>query len=107
MPNLKDSVLFLEDDDTSNPVLFDRDLQSLIHQPFFKGVRGIVIGRFQKASEMTNEKLIQIIKTKVELKNIPVIANVDFGHTSPIITFPVGGEVNMDTKKMSIVIAKH
>ncbi len=107
MPNLKDSVLFLEDDDTSNPVLFDRDLQSLIHQPFFKGVRGIVIGRFQKASQMTNEKLIQIIKTKVELKNIPVIANVDFGHTSPIVTFPIGGEVSMDTKKMSIVIAKH
>jgi muramoyltetrapeptide carboxypeptidase LdcA involved in peptidoglycan recycling len=107
MPDLKESVLFLEDDETSNPVLFDRDLQSLIHLPGFKGVRGIVIGRFQKASEMTNEKLIQIINTKAELKSLPVIVNVDFGHTSPIITFPIGGEVSMDTSKKSIVIKEH
>ncbi len=107
MPNLKDSVLFLEDDDESKAVHFDRDLQSLIHQPSFEGVKGIVIGRFQKTSNVTKEKLIKIIKSKAELKNIPVIANVDFGHTSPIITFPIGGEVRVDTKKKSIVISKH
>lgn len=107
MPNLKDSVLFLEDDSDSRAVLFDRDLQSLIHQSSFKGVRGIVIGRFQKASNVTNEKLVKIIKSKAELKNIPVIANVDFGHTSPIITFPIGGEVTIDTKKKSIVMVRH
>jgi len=107
MPSLKDSILFLEDDETSKYVDFDRNLQSLIHLPDFKGVRGIVMGRFQKNTNMTNSKLIQIIKTKAELKNIPVIANIDFGHTSPIITFPIGGEVSMDTKKGSIIISKH
>ena len=107
MPNLKNSILFIEDDEETKPTNFDRDLQSLIHLPSFKNIEGIVIGRFQKASEMTNEKLIQIIKTKAELKNIPVIANVDFGHTSPIITFPIGGEANIDTKWKSITITKH
>lgn len=106
-PNLNNSILFIEDDSESKDVNFDRDLQSLIHQPSFKGVKGIIIGRFQKASEMTNEKLIKIIKSKAELKNIPVIANVDFGHTSPIVTFPIGGEVSLDTKNKSIVISKH
>jgi muramoyltetrapeptide carboxypeptidase LdcA involved in peptidoglycan recycling len=106
-PSLKDSILFLEDDDSSNPVLFERDLQSLIHLPAFKSVKGIVIGRFQNASKMTSEKLIKIIKTKADLKNMPVIANVDFGHTSPIITFPIGGEVSIDTTKKSILIKKH
>ena len=107
MPDLKNSVLFLEDDDTSNPLLFDRDLQSIIHLPNFKGVKGMVIGRFQKTSGMTNEKLIKIIKTKAELKNMPIIANVDFGHTSPIITLPIGGEVSIDANKKSILITKH
>lgn len=106
-PDLKNSILFLEDDEISTDVEFDRNLQSLIHQPTFNGVRGVVIGRFQNASKMTNDKLIKIIKTKAELKKIPVIANVDFGHTSPIITFPIGGEVIMDTKKKSILITKH
>jgi muramoyltetrapeptide carboxypeptidase LdcA involved in peptidoglycan recycling len=56
---------------------------------------------------MTNDKLVKIIKSKIELNNIPVIANVDFGHTSPIITFPIGGEVIMDTHANTIDIIKH
>jgi muramoyltetrapeptide carboxypeptidase LdcA involved in peptidoglycan recycling len=100
-PDLKDSVLFIEDDYESLPHTFDRDLQSLIHVPGFEGVKGIVIGRFQKKSEMTNEKLIKIIKTKKELAKLPVLAGVDFGHTDPKITFPVGGAVNMQVKQGS------
>ncbi len=108
MPDLEDSILFLEDDEESKPHAFDRDLQSLIHLPEFGGVRGIVIGRFQKASEMTDDKLKKIIQTKSELKNIPVIANVDFGHTDPKITFPVGCEVRiMSDNNPKITIIKH
>lgn len=99
-PGLENSVLFLEDDEESKPHHFDRDLQSLIHLPDFKGVRGIVIGRFQKASQMTNDKLIKIIKTKKELAKIPIIANVDFGHTDPLITFPIGGTVELQAGKI-------
>lgn len=98
MPRLKDVILFIEDDFESAPHHFDRDLQSLIHLPDFSGVKGIVIGRFQKKSNMTDDLLRKIIHTKKELKNIPVIANVDFGHTDPKITFPVGGEVSIIAK---------
>jgi len=97
MPSLKDSVLFLEDDYTSKVYDFDRNLQSLIHLPDFSGVKGIIIGR--KESEMTNSLLTQIIKTKRELNNIPVLANVDFGHTSPIISFPIGGTCKLVVTK--------
>ena len=105
MPDLEDSILFLEDDETSKSYDFDRNLQSLIHLPEFGGVRGIVIGRFQKASEITDAMLKKIIETKSELKNIPVIANVDFGHTDPKITFPVGGEVGIMANNNSQKIA--
>ncbi len=101
-PSLENSVLFLEDDETATPYLFDRDLQSLIHLPSFKDVKGIVIGRFQKASQISNETLIKIIKNKKELDNLPVIINVDFGHTDPKITFPVGGIVNLSAQKENV-----
>jgi len=108
-PNLKDSILFIEDDHESLRHHFDRDLQSLIHQPSFKDVKGIVIGRFQKKSEMPNDILIKIIKNKKELDNLPVIAGVDFGHTSPMVTFPIGGEVNLEvgSEKIKLEIIKH
>ncbi|CAH2213114.1 S66 family peptidase [Tepidibacter aestuarii] len=109
MPDLKDKIVFIEDTSSSFAEEFDRDLQSLIHQPDFDKVKGIVIGRFQVGSKITKEKIIKIIKTKKELNNIPVIADVDFGHTTPHITFPIGGEVEIvaeyDCSK--ILISKH
>jgi len=109
MPSLENSVLFLEDDYESKPHAFDRDLQSLIQLPDFSGVKGLVLGRFQKDSEMTNDLLTQIVKSKKELANLPVLANVDFGHTSPIISFPIGGTCKLKISKgiSSIHILKH
>jgi len=94
-PGLDDSILTLEEDAEINPSLFDRQLQSLIHQIDFSGVKGILIGRFQKESKMTKELLEKIIYTKPELKNIPIVANIDFGHTTPMITLPVGGSLEI------------
>ncbi len=108
-PSISNSILFLEDDDESKSVNFDRDLQSLIHLPNFNKVKGIVIGRFQNASEIKTEHLIKIIKSKKELSHMPVLANVDFGHTDPKITFPIGGEAQLDVsdKKSALKILKH
>jgi muramoyltetrapeptide carboxypeptidase LdcA involved in peptidoglycan recycling len=102
MPSIKNSILFLEDDEETHPPTFDRDLQSLIHQPNFEMVKGLVIGRFQKASGMTTQLLKKIIETKEELKGIPVISGADFGHTTPQITFPIGGTAKITATKNSV-----
>lgn len=101
MPNIEDTILFIEDDGGAGAnflVEFDRNLISLIMQPGFEKVRGIVLGRAQKNCDMTNEKWTTIIKSKPELENIPVIAGADFGHTTPIFTFPIGGNAKLIAK---------
>lgn len=107
-PDLSESILFLEDNDKENFRAFENQLQSLINQPDFSGVKGIVIGRFQKGSGMTIDLLTTIIKTKKELDTMPIVANVDFGHTTPMITFPIGGEVeiSLETEAM-LKIVRH
>lgn len=87
----KDTILFLEDDEESKLVNFERNLQALINQDDFKNVKGLVIGRFQNASKVTREGLEFILKNKPALKNMPIIADVDMGHTTPINTIPLGG----------------
>ena len=91
MPDLEGSILLLEDDEETDTVHFDRKLQALIHQPGFGGVRGIVFGKFQRASNMDPDTLRVIIQSKRELDNIPVVASARFGHTTPQFTFPIGG----------------
>ncbi|MFA6466544.1 MAG: S66 peptidase family protein [Patescibacteria group bacterium] len=109
MPELKNKILFLEDDYEAHVATIDRDLQSLIHLPDFKKVKALVFGRLQIASGMSKELFTKIIKTKKELNSIPVIANVDFGHTAPLITFPIGGTAKLSAlnNKIKLEIIKH
>lgn len=94
-PSLENSILFLEEDEETNAVLFDRLLQSLIHQADFKHVKALVIGRFKPESKIDRNLLEQIIHTKEALRDLPVIANVDIGHSTPIITYPIGGQISI------------
>lgn len=95
MPSLQNSILFIEDDEEVHPFSFDRQLQSLLHQPDAAGIKGIVIGRFQKESGMTDYALHEIIASKKELRGIPVIANANFGHTTPVATIPIGAKASI------------
>ncbi|QHZ47235.1 S66 family peptidase [Bacillus sp. NSP9.1] len=108
-PDLKGAVLFIEDDWESSAAFFDRDLQSLLHLPCFSSVKAVVIGRFQRASGVPIERLKQIIRTKKELSSIPVIANMDFGHTIPFFTFPIGGRCRLEAHqgKVHLRITEH
>jgi muramoyltetrapeptide carboxypeptidase len=109
MPDLEGSVLLLEEDEEVNAVHFERNLQSLIHQPGFQGVRGIVIGRFQRASEMDLDTLKAIIESKRELQDMPIVANASFGHTTPQFTFPIGGygSLSASSRRAEIGIDEH
>lgn len=99
MPSLKDSILFLEDDGEALDNFmyeFDRNFESLSQLPDFKFVKGIVIGRCQEISAMDDEKWNFILKNRDKIKDIPVVYGVDFGHVSPMITFPIGGTCILD-----------
>ena len=98
MPDLEDSILFLEDDGMAEKAFlweFDRNLESLIMQKGFDKVKAIVIGREEKNSAMSKQRWIKLIENKAKLKNIPVVAGLDFGHTTPIFTFPIGGKAKL------------
>jgi muramoyltetrapeptide carboxypeptidase LdcA involved in peptidoglycan recycling len=102
MPPLADSILLVEDDLEEQPVHFGRSLNSVLQQAGADRIRAILIGRFQKQSNMTRHLLEQIVPA-----GIPIIANVDFGHTSPISTLPIGGTIEIDTTVPRIAVVRH
>lgn len=106
MPSLKDKILFLEDDDLAGDAFifeFDRNLHSLMLQPGFKDVKGIVLGRNQLGAKVSVDDFYQLLSEKKELKNIPIIINMDFGHTRPLFTIPIGSECIIDNEKVTFV----
>lgn len=93
-PSLTDAILFLENDGLDKemtPVEFNRRLETILLQPGGHTVKGLVIGRFKTEAKMSLDQLTAIIASKEELVGKPVIAGVDFGHTMPMITVPIGG----------------
>ena len=107
MPDLDKSILFIEDDGETGKYFnkeFDRNLQSLLHCTKGKKINGLIIGRAESISQMNFEKWKEIVETKRELKNVPIIIGADFGHTTPIFTFPIGGDANIYANEKDIII---
>lgn len=101
MPDIRNKVLFLEDDNIMGPYFryeFDRNLESLLQTEGANQIKGIVFGRFDDSCVMNAESITEIIKDKVPT-NIPVIFGADFGHVFPMITFPIGGSVKITANK--------
>jgi len=99
MPTLENKILIIEEDsEPANPNEFARRLQSILQQPSSNKIAGVLIGRFEKSYGMTQAMLSEIVKTITSLADKPIIANVDFGHTEPHCTIPIGGAVELTTQ---------
>ena len=111
MPDLRDRVLFIEDDNIMGdyfPYEFDRNLQSLLQAGGAESVRGVVFGRFDESCKLTEDAIRAIIKGKVPA-GIPVVFGADFGHVFPMISFPVGGRVKLSAAgdRIDLQITEH
>lgn len=90
-------MVLVEDDELSNPVEFARDLTSLLQLPDAAEITALLIGRFQRASAVNRPILQQIIDRQPLLVGVPVLANIDIGHTNPLATLPIGEQVEVES----------
>lgn len=95
-PPLAGSVLLAEDTAAVSAAQFRNRLAALALQPGAEQLRGLVIGRFQRGSGMSRRLLTGMLSSLPEVfRAIPVIADVDCGHTQPIATFALGAVVTV------------
>ncbi len=100
-PSFKQKILFVEVAQDCDPRLFARYLAQLRLLEVFNQINGLVIGRF--CSGTFDENVISTILT-FNLRNsfFPVMYNVDFGHSDPLLTIPLGINCEVDTEKRQI-----
>lgn len=101
LPSLKDAILFLENAEEDDFQVFTRALSSLMQVA--KHPKALLIGRFPKESKMTESKLLTILNKYPLLKEIPVMYDMDFGHTQPLFTIPIGALVTVDTSEKKLI----
>ncbi|WP_335871860.1 S66 family peptidase [Bacillus sp. 2205SS5-2] len=101
-PKLKGAILFIEDS-FKDMAIQERSLSMLKVAGVFDEIAGLVIGKHEHFNDLASpfshdELLIEIIGDT----NIPILSNVDIGHTFPSHVFPIGIEVILDTTQGTI-----
>lgn len=109
-PSAEKVILFFEEDESNESFLeleFDRCLESVLQQIDLGQVVGLVLGRLREF--VSKEKIRTIIQRKPQLKGIPVVYGIDFGHTMPMMTLPLGGRASLSAKdgKARFTIENH
>ncbi|MFA7141688.1 MAG: S66 peptidase family protein [Candidatus Paceibacterota bacterium] len=104
-PSFKNKILFWEisegDSIEKGESLanIDTHLMDLKLTGVFKEIKGMIVGRPFGYTSKEVEKLKEMIKKYLRDCSIPVLFNVDIGHTDPMITVPLGVEVEIDSKR--------
>ncbi|EOH99602.1 hypothetical protein UAW_00754 [Enterococcus haemoperoxidus ATCC BAA-382] len=100
LPDLERSILFVENAEENDYHDFARGLAALLQ--VVKHPQALLIGRFPKETDMTEERLLAILSKYPLLREIPVIYDMNFGHTQPIFTIPIGDQATVDTTNKKI-----
>ena len=99
----KDNILFIELPEGEEPGTKTdlsqarRYLFDLKNSNVYRNINGLIIGRNYQYSDEDNQKFYESVKESVNA-DIPILANVDIGHTDPQITVPIGQSVRIDSK---------
>lgn len=101
------TILFLEtSEDMPLPVYFKWWLRNFAAQGIFNQINGVIVGRPYN-NQYTNEYndiLLKVIKEEEGLSDLPIITEMDFGHTCPTFTIPFGALAEIDMGKQSFSI---
>ncbi|HEU4719432.1 MAG TPA: LD-carboxypeptidase [Bacteroidia bacterium] len=104
MPELKDSLLFLEETE-EEPYSIDRMLTQLTLAGVFTKTKGVVFGQCVKCVAEEPEKsftLDEVLRQKLSSLGIPVMTGFSFGHIKDKFTLPLGIRARMSTQRKSL-----
>jgi muramoyltetrapeptide carboxypeptidase len=98
-PNLENTVLFLEEAEDLSPSMYHRFLTHLSQAVNLNALSAICIGRLSEANGFRENDSEEMIYDDIfSVLDIPIIYNLDFGHTDPMFTIPIGGTAYIDTQ---------
>ncbi|KAJ5738147.1 peptidase S66 LD-carboxypeptidase A [Penicillium malachiteum] len=107
----KNKILFLKSAMGDNVQLpysvgqFRNKLVDLALYGVLNEIQGLLIGRGYKYDASMQDKLAGVIEEVFDVivrrdrDELPILMNVDFGHTSPFLTLPYGGLVSWDSER--------
>jgi muramoyltetrapeptide carboxypeptidase LdcA involved in peptidoglycan recycling len=90
---------------------FERIIRNLWSQWIFHKLKGILLGRAQydymSQSQINyDEVLLKVVSQELWLSQLPLVTNMDFGHTDPMFVLPLGCRAKIDCNEQKFLITE-
>lgn len=103
----EDKILFLEtSEDKSSPDCIKYWLRNYGAMGIFDKIKGIIVGKPMAEAyyEEYKREYIKVIRDEFGKDNIPILYNMNFGHTAPMCILPYGVEAEIDCEGTKFTI---
>ena len=101
----QNAVLFLEASDAPAPDQMEYWLRNYATLGILEGAAALLLGRPRGYTDDQKETLWKAVKKvllEVDRTDMPVVADLDIGHTSPMMTLPFGCKVAVNPKEKRV-----
>src|SRR3989338_7661178 len=100
----KDKILFLETSEEKPSVLqVERMLRNYGTQGAFEKISALLFSRARDYSDeeklALDKMIVNVVANEFERPDLPIVTNMDFGHTDPQFILPIGIKAEVDCKK--------
>jgi muramoyltetrapeptide carboxypeptidase len=107
-PRWTDVILFLETSEEKPSVAeVDGMLMDYENMGVFEQIQGLLVGRPMSYTPAEKQQLREVLLERTRRFAFPIISDMDFGHTTPQFTLPIGcrAEINSDAQRFAILEA--
>lgn len=104
-PDFEDKLLLIEDEGGSIET-YKRRLTYLKHTEILSKINGLLVARPTNFSNSDNKSLIRFLRDIHSDIKIPIAVFIDAGHTSPLITLPIGIKCELNCKTQIIEVSE-
>ena len=102
------AILFLETSEEAPPdFYFQRWLRNYGTQGILQVLNGVILGRPggnlpDEELEKYDAVLLSVVRDELGLKEMPILSQLDFGHTDPMFVIPYGIKAEIDCENTSL-----
>lgn len=104
-PKWDDAFFFFEtSEEKPSPETVAGILMDYENMGVFEKINGLIVGRPMAYSAAEKQALREIILERTQAYSFPIITDMDFGHTSPQFTLPLGCMARIDSESKTLEI---
>jgi muramoyltetrapeptide carboxypeptidase LdcA involved in peptidoglycan recycling len=106
-PDWQGAILFLEtSEEQPNPATVDAILMDYENMGVLAQIHGLLVARPYGYSDEERAQLHDVIRERTQNYDFPIVADLDFGHTTPIFTLPIGCRAAIDGDARRFIITE-